>query len=271
MQVCCSALALEARRLQNFQPSADSMLANSVPSINSYQSVALAFLPRPDGVTLIRSPDILAKNGQYSRVPMIIGDQENEGMLFSLNQYNISTTDQLVHTSKTSSSTTRPSHRSKPWYPSNLTTHPPVPHSAPVQSTTSTRNTNGWQLCSATYPSPSHDASCSPSPPKLAPSVPSWSYLTSYDYGTAVLGIFHIPTTYGEEQGIPSTAIQAYYLSFINQLNPNLGTVGELYWPQWSQGNMLMNFNAASNVPIPDNFREAVYNYITAAGAALYV
>lgn len=27
---------------------------------------------------------------------MIIGDQEDEGTLFSLNQYNISTTDQLV-------------------------------------------------------------------------------------------------------------------------------------------------------------------------------
>lgn len=107
----------------------------------------------------------------------------------------------------------------------------------------------------------------------VAPSVPSWSYLAGYDYGTAVLGTStpDIPTAYGLEPGIPSTAIQAYYLSFISQLNPNLRTVGELYWPQWSQGNMLMNFNAATNVPIPDNFRQAAYNYIKAVGAALYV
>jgi acetylcholinesterase len=108
----------------------------------------------------------------------------------------------------------------------------------------------------------------------VAPSVPSSSYLASYDYGTPVLGTFHvsdIPTAYGLEPGIPSTNIQGYYLGFINQLNPNLGTVRELYWQQLSQGNMLMNFNAASNVLIPDNFRQAAYNYIKTAGMALYV
>jgi len=72
------------------------LIANSVPSINSYQSVALAYLPRLDGIALIKSPNILAKNGQYTKIPMIIGDQEDEGTLFSLNQYNISTTDRLV-------------------------------------------------------------------------------------------------------------------------------------------------------------------------------
>jgi carboxylesterase type B len=137
-------LSLDYKRQFSLQiePGTDRLIANSVPSISSYLFVALAYLPQPDGVPLIQSPDILAKNGQYAKVPMIIGDQEDEGTLFSLNQYNISTTDQLVQTSKTSSSTIRPSHRSKASYPSTPTTHPPTPPSEPAQPTTSIPNTS---------------------------------------------------------------------------------------------------------------------------------
>jgi carboxylesterase type B len=58
--------------------------------------VALSYLPRPDGAVITQSPDILAQNGQFAKVPFIIGDQEDEGTLFSLIQSNISTTDELV-------------------------------------------------------------------------------------------------------------------------------------------------------------------------------
>jgi carboxylesterase type B len=68
----------------------------SVPGVFDYQSVALSYLPRPDGVALTQSPDVLAENGQFASVPFIIGDQEDEGTLFSLVQSNISTTDELV-------------------------------------------------------------------------------------------------------------------------------------------------------------------------------
>lgn len=66
--------------------------ANSVPSILSFNSVALSYLPRPDGVTLTQSPEVLVANGKFAQVPFIIGDQEDEGTVFALFQTNLTTT-----------------------------------------------------------------------------------------------------------------------------------------------------------------------------------
>lgn len=60
--------------------------ANSVPGILSYSSVALSYLPRPDGKVLTDSPDALITAGKYAAVPFIIGDQEDEGTIFALFQ-----------------------------------------------------------------------------------------------------------------------------------------------------------------------------------------
>lgn len=43
---------------------------NSVPGLLSYSSVALSYLPRPDGVVLTASPDVLAASNTYAKVPM---------------------------------------------------------------------------------------------------------------------------------------------------------------------------------------------------------
>jgi carboxylesterase type B len=67
----------------------------SVPGIFDYQSLALSYLPRPDGKALTKSPEFLAQSGTYAPVPFIGGDQEDEGTLFSLSQSNISTTQQI--------------------------------------------------------------------------------------------------------------------------------------------------------------------------------
>lgn len=70
--------------------------ANSVPGILGYTSVALSYLPRPDGTTLTDSPEILVEQGKYAKVPFIVGDQEDEGTIFALFQSNITTTAELV-------------------------------------------------------------------------------------------------------------------------------------------------------------------------------
>ena len=72
--------------------------ANSVPGIFSYRSLDLSYLPRPDPNSnfFSLSPDISISNGAYAKVPIIIGDQEDEGTLFSLVQSNITTNAQLV-------------------------------------------------------------------------------------------------------------------------------------------------------------------------------
>ncbi|KAI9148711.1 LOW QUALITY PROTEIN: putative secreted lipase [Paramyrothecium foliicola] len=68
----------------------------SVPSIHGYTSLALSYLPRPDGVVLADSPERLAKNGQMHLVPMITGNNEDEGTFFAQVQRNVTDTDALV-------------------------------------------------------------------------------------------------------------------------------------------------------------------------------
>ena len=66
------------------------------PFVLTYSSVALAYLPRPDGKVLTMSPDQAGLFGRFAKVPLIIGDQEDEGTLFALFQSNITTKRQVV-------------------------------------------------------------------------------------------------------------------------------------------------------------------------------
>ncbi|EWZ02906.1 hypothetical protein FOYG_02116 [Fusarium oxysporum NRRL 32931] len=63
---------------------------NSVPGFISYNSIALSYLPRPDGELLIDSTQVIMQSEKYAAVSLIIGGQEDEGTLFSFTQSNIS-------------------------------------------------------------------------------------------------------------------------------------------------------------------------------------
>jgi len=56
---------------------------DSAPGFLSYSSLDLSYLPRPDGTVLTQSPDALAASGKFAAVPILTGNQEDEGTLFS--------------------------------------------------------------------------------------------------------------------------------------------------------------------------------------------
>ncbi|KAF8260204.1 carotenoid ester lipase precursor [Lactarius quietus] len=68
---------------------------NSTPSINSYQSLALAWFPRVDGVFLVDDPQKLVQQGKVARIPFVTGDCDDEGTLFSFTQLNVTTDAEL--------------------------------------------------------------------------------------------------------------------------------------------------------------------------------
>ncbi|PMD44849.1 cholinesterase [Hyaloscypha variabilis F] len=246
----------------------------SVPGVFDYQSVALSYLPRPDGAVITQSPDILAQNGQFAKVPFIIGDQEDEGTLFSLIQSNISTTDELVDYLSTvffHDATVEQIQDLGATYPDDPSAGSPYRTGAlneiypQYKRLASILGDLAFTLTRRIFLNISFS---------VHPSVPSWSCLASYDYGTPVLGTFHasdILTTYGITPGFATTSIQSYYISFFNTMDPNNGTTGLLSWPQWSEGNELMNFLAASNVLLADDFRSESYNYVVASKSSLHI
>jgi len=100
----------------------------------------------------------------------------------------------------------------------------------------------------------------------VASQVNSWSYLSSYLTGTPILGTFHASDVLEVYFGLPSvtaaTSIQNYYISFINTLDPN-NVPNILPWPKYDLNRkLLLNFQAAANLVIRDNFRESSYEYL---------
>lgn len=244
--------------------------ANSQPAILSYNSVALTYIPRPDGTALTQSAELLLAQKKYAAVPMIIGDQEDEGTLFSLFQSNTtSTTAKLVdylskiffHDATTAQITSLVN-----TYPSSLLDgspfntglfneiYPGFKRLAAILGDATFTITRRIFLEGATT---------------LNPSVPAWSYLASYDYGTPILGTFHgsdiLQVFFGILPNYASKGIQSYYVNFVYNLNPNdysggtgTGTKVKETWPQWDATNKkLIRFYASYFTFITDTFRQA--------------
>ncbi|XXG96931.1 hypothetical protein Hte_003222 [Hypoxylon texense] len=242
--------------------------ANSVPGVLSYSSVSLSYLPRPDGVVLPDSPDVLAADGRYAAVPMIIGDQEDEGTLFALFQANITNTDELVEyiwTNFFPAIDRQYVEGLVDTYDSSITAGSPFNTgilNSPYPEFKRLAAILGDMVFTLTRRIFLGAAVGS------NPDVPSWSYLASYDYGTPILGTFHasdiLQVFYGILPNYASNAIQSYYLSFLYTLDPNNGTSADYAeWPQWQENRQLMQFwNDRSNL-LADDFRSDSHDWLS--------
>ncbi|KAJ8123636.1 hypothetical protein ONZ43_g461 [Nemania bipapillata] len=250
--------------------------ANSVPGIIGYTSVALSYVPRPDGVVLPDSPDVLAKTGRYAAVPMIIGDQEDEGTIFALFQSNMTTEANLIDYLSTVffKSTTR-----------DVVAQLVATYSPDLSAGSPFRT----GILNSPYPQFKRLAAILgdlvftltrrlflQTTSTVNPNVPSWSYLSSYDYGTPILGTFHasdiLQVFYGVLPNYASNAIQSYYFSFLYTMDPNNGTSSAYPdWPQWKNGKQLMNFYSLFSTLITDDFRSTTYNWLTGNVNSLHI
>ncbi|KAF4846609.1 putative secreted lipase [Colletotrichum siamense] len=248
--------------------------AASVPSILSFESLALAYVPRPDGVVLRDSPDILARDGRYAAVPMIIGNQEDEGTLFALFQPLVATTSQLVD------------------YLSDLYFHNASRDQLNTLVSTYDRRISSGSpfrtgILNEIYPGFKRRASILGdlvftlarrsylyAAKTRYPSVPVWSYLNSYSYGTPLLGTFHASDIVQVFLGVlPTFARQStrtYYLNFLYNQDPNIGTGGYAKWPEWSEDHQLLWFFSDRTQYLKDDFRGDSFNLIYNNMASLH-
>ncbi|CBX98811.1 hypothetical protein IAQ61_007573 [Plenodomus lingam] len=236
--------------------------ANSVPGVLSYFTVNLSYLPRPDGKTLTASPDTLVVAGKYAKVPFIVGDQEDEGTLFGLFTANLTTKAELTtYLSEIFFNSASPSDiaRLVDSYQNTLEDGSPFRtgllnnlfpqfkrFSAIIGDLTFTLSRRLFLETAA----------------QANPNVPSWSYLSTYNFGFPILGTFHgsdlLQVFYGVLPNNAAKSIRGYYYNFVYDLNPNVGNdYGN--WPQWSEGQQLREFKASSNDYLNDDFRSDTY------------
>ncbi|KAF2865152.1 Alpha/Beta hydrolase protein [Massariosphaeria phaeospora] len=248
--------------------------ANSVPGILSYHTVSLSYLPRPDGISLTASPDVLISTGKYAKVPFIIGSQEDEGTLFGLFTANLTSqadvsvylntiffpaanravVDGLVATYQTIAEDGSPFRTLllNSWYPQ-------FKRVAAILGDITFTLTRRIFLETAT---------------RVNPDVKSWSYLATYNYGTPILGTFHasdlLQVFYGVLPNNAAASIRAYYFSFVYNLDPNEGNDLD-EWPQWSKSRQLKEFRALGNGLVGDDFRQDSFEYLKSNAEVLRV
>lgn len=245
--------------------------ANSVPNVLGYNSVSLSYLPRYDGDVLPDCPVRLLKQGKYAAVPMIIGDQEDEGTIFSLSQLNTSsnTRDIVDYMSKIFVPGFPIDKLTEiiSAYPADITAgspfrtfifnewYPGFKRMAALLGDLVFTLSRRWFLSVATT---------------LHPEVPAWSYLSSYYFGIPIVGTFH-----GSDLlemfylgGIPtylSNGLHGYYFNFLYNLDPNNASGGtspgkssvNVNWPKWTNANrQMINFYKFFFNTIKDDFRQ---------------
>ena len=251
---------------------------NAPGSVLSYSSISLSYLPRPDGTVLTKSPDVLATEGKIAKVPFIIGDQEDEGTIFALFQSNITTTYQLEdyflkkffnHASHSQikelvglyfdiakNGSPFRTGLSGNWYPQFKRL------AAILGDVTFTINRRATlTVVNAVYPD-----------------NPTWSYISSYDHGTPLLGTFHgsdlLQVFFGIKTDYASVAFHAYYLNFVNSLDPNVGKIKLVtlpHWPTWGSSKKLLSMQSQISTFINDDFRTPIFNFILANINSLYL
>ncbi|KAF1353940.1 Alpha/Beta hydrolase protein [Delphinella strobiligena] len=240
---------------------------NSVPGIFSYSGLNLAYLPRPDPSSnfFSVSPELALDAGDYAKVPVIIGDQEDEGTLFSLVQTNITTNATLISYFASIFPTVPVSTVAGyiNTYPDNASA------GSPFRTGILNEIRPGFKRLAAVSGDIVFNLKRRQYLDVVSSEVDAWSFLDSHLYGTLVLGTFHASDLleYFFDVTSPITAItyQTYYVSFINNLNPNtISTAAPLIdWPQYDTSDrQLLHLNALDNELLADTYRNDSYAFL---------
>ncbi|OAR01264.1 hypothetical protein LLEC1_04468 [Akanthomyces lecanii] len=243
-------------------------VTDNFSSLFSYYGTQRRFLPRFDGRVLRESPEKTAANGRYHAVPTIVGNQEDEGTLFSLFQRNIKSDDDLAR-----------------YFGDNYFPHAPLDKVAAWVGRYTEANTTSpfGQSTFKPYSTFGHVAAMIgdqtftlarrrflQSATASHPEVPVWSYLSSYTSWLPVLGTFHASDLLLIFRGLPAghacRSTRKYYLNFLYNLDPN-GDDGYEQWPRWSDDQTLLWFESSSkNSLLKDDFRSAHFDALLALG-----
>ncbi len=251
---------------------------NSVASLLSSTSLALSYLPRPDGVHLTASPDVLLESGRYARVPYILGSQEDEGTIFALFQSNFlrTTNDVAEYLSGTFFINAGLAKMKElvATYPNTFSED-----GSPFR----TGLLNNWYPQFKRLAAILGDLTFTLSrrivlntTAKISPEVKTWSYLSSFNYGLPILGTFHgsdlIQVFFGIRPDYCADAFRAYYLSFVNTLDPNEGTSRRFAkWPEWKENKRLLNMYADWSTFVKDDFRTDTYDFLVNNIKSFYI
>lgn len=277
----CSGAAdtLECLRALPYEKFQDA--ATSPPGLFNYQSLDLSYLPRPDPTDnfFAKVPTVESAANSVANVPIIIGDQQDEGTLFTLAELNITTTEQLYQYMEIYFPTAP-----KSVIQGLVDVYPQDPtQGSPFDTGYANALTPQFKRIAALLGDITFTLTRRATINAFKtghPSTPVWTYLSTWLHDLPVLGTAHgtdLLEIYfgGLPDPSPRDTFFNKYISFFNYRDPNkfpTAAGGSVNWPEWTNQSLnMLSINAGGNTLIKDNFRPAQYNYLVANTPYLYI
>ncbi|KIJ21000.1 hypothetical protein PAXINDRAFT_66810 [Paxillus involutus ATCC 200175] len=205
---------------------------NKSPSMYSYQSVVLAWLPRVDGVFLTDSPQHLVQQGSVANVPFVTGDCDDEGTAFSFSTLNITTDTQFKEYLQTywlPQATPTTIQMIMRHYSDDATDGSPF-DTGELNALTPQFKRMAAFLGDAMFQAPRRFFLQNRWGKQAL-----WTYVSKRQKTLPFLGSYHASDLSNVYEGQDMTS---YLVRFVSNLDPNGGT--ELYWPQYTISNPRM-------------------------------
>lgn len=247
-------------------------VTETFPGIFSFFGNKITFLPRADGHVLPLSPDELAATGQYHAVPLILGDQEDEGTIFSIFQSSIKTDDDFVNYL----SENLFADATKDQLSELVGVYTKDKEGSPFRSSPANTLYPMFRKIAAILGDVTFTLSRRiflETTTKINPHVPTWSYLSSYAHPLPIIGTFHGSDLLQVFAGLPDShatrSTRQYYFNFFYNQDPNEGNAVDINWPLWKENKTLLWFKTLfSNDYIADSFRGDHYAVLAKLAAA---
>ncbi|KAI9442992.1 Alpha/Beta hydrolase protein [Lactarius indigo] len=233
---------------------------DSTPSVFSYQSVALVWRPRIDGVFLAGPPLELTQQGKAARIPFVIGDCDDEGTLFSLSQTNITTEAELrdyLSEFFFLNATDAQMDGLLALYPQDVT------QGSPYDTGTQNAFTPEFKRIASILGDFTFQAPRRSFLEYLSGRQNTWSFLSKRLKSLPVLGSLHgsdIPNIYGGGD------LTDYLINFATNLDPNSSGLGP-QWPRYTTSSRqlmtLVDGQATNRTITLDTYRVEAMEYLT--------
>ncbi|KAH9012205.1 Alpha/Beta hydrolase protein, partial [Lactarius hengduanensis] len=234
---------------------------DDTPSLFSYQSVALVWQPRADGVFLTDHPQRLVQQGKVARIPFVAGECDDEGTLFSLSQTNVTArrTDADLRTYLaeffTINVTAAQMDQLLTLYPQDIT------QGSPFDTGTENALTPEFKRIASLLGDFFFQAPRRLLLKSVSGKQDTWSYLSKRLKSLPILGSAHgsdIAIIYGGED------LTDYLIHFTTNLNPNGGSSPQ--WPRYTTSSpqllTLLDGPVPANITL-DTYRVDAMEFIT--------
>ncbi|KAJ6468622.1 sterol esterase [Mycena vitilis] len=207
---------------------------DNTTNLFSFSSVQNIWRPRVDGDVIVQNPLVSVASGQFAKIPIMTGDDDDEGTLFSFSNANITTNDEFVsylHSNFFSKATPAQLAQLAVLYPDDPAQGSPFDTGSANQLTPQFKRLAAFQ---GDYIFTGARRLFLESASKTQD---TWSWLNKRGKSTPLIGAAHasdvgiwFPSANATDFVAPDALI-----NFINHLDPNGGrNTSAVFWPKWN-------------------------------------